>query len=272
MRWRILPTTAILLLVASGVSIGPWAKISESNAAAGQTPPAVVRWFGPSARDSVVSYPEATDTAIVHFPYVRTVNGNTISFDNTGGAGRSCYPNVGCEDPALGVFIQCSNCPYSLNGPPYTWQGNYVVCHCDTGDCVSRVNRSWVGNMTAGVKVLSVYGSPLVITFSTPVSEVGFQAQDTWYTRQQFTVVAYNGATALGTIVVDDENGFRMSTPAADGHAPFVGVRASCGSVITSIQVSAGDGPPGSNIDGWFGIGPMSFGSFSVAVPPIPPS
>lgn len=227
-----------------------------------QTPPQISRWYAPVARDTVATYPEANNTPHSR-PYVLSSGGNTLTFDTDPTWCAGCDPV-----PNFITYSQCPSNPYPPPDPINGYRGGWVACDCNQPNCVNPNPPAWVGNFAPGTKVLLVDGWYLEISFASPISEVGFQVQSVVYERQRYTVHAFNGSTDLGSILIDDIWDTYSSTPLADGHAPFIGIRANCGSVITKIQVSGSFdifGP-------YFASGPVYFGSYSTAIPAIPPS
>ncbi len=100
------------------------------------------------------------------------------------------------------------------------------------------------------------YGSdaPITITFASPVTEVGFNAEEFANGPYTMSFTAYNGATNLGTFTssgCDPDPG--PCTPSS-GVLSFEGVQTSGGDVITSITISDGNGND-------IGLGPVTFGT-----------
>jgi hypothetical protein len=220
-------------------------RIVPACGGAQEPPSGIVQTFGPGERDTIAIYPQADGTVYeVPTPYVLSAGGNTLNF------GTELY----------GIYKQCAvGMPINTPNTWGSWLGGYAIGNCATG--------KFAGNFLPGTKVLvQFYPVPIDITFANPVSDVGFEAEVIWWHWQAFQLTAFNGSTELGTIIVGG-NGVSLSAPAADGLAPWVGVHATCGNVITRVQVIMTQG-----YEWGFGIGPVSFGSYSVAIPSIPPT
>lgn len=243
-----------IVALASGGGAYPLKSGTDPTIVNAQTPPQISRWSAPAARDTVATYPEPNNTPHSS-PYVLSAGGNTVTFGI-------------CAGCTLVIYAQCQSNPYPPGDPINGNRGDYVICDCNVSNCVSPNPPAWVGNFAPGTKVLMQNDFSIDLSFASPVSEVGFHVQSAWYQRQRYTIHAFNGSADLGAILIDDIWELNQSTPSADGSAPFVGVRANCGNVITRIQVSNSVDIGGTG----FGIGPVYFGSYSTAIPAIPPS
>lgn len=100
------------------------------------------------------------------------------------------------------------------------------------------------------------------INFASGVTEAGLQVE-TGYTGFLGieTITAFDGATQLGQWSVSGTN-----NGAANGSAPFLGVRAGGGDVITRLRIS-NVVPDVPEFAFYFGFGPVTFGSPANAVP-----
>jgi hypothetical protein len=83
------------------------------------------------------------------------------------------------------------------------------------------------------------------LSFSTGVSELGFNFEDANFGSYTATFTAYDGISALGTFSASGTDPTSLS---------FVGVAATGGQVITSLQLS-------DNVGNAFTFGPISFGA-----------
>jgi len=105
----------------------------------------------------------------------------------------------------------------------------------------------WAGHFLSGTKVLHIHGSQVEIRFSSPITEIGFPAQlgiyrDTdWTGSHKYTITAYNGEVSLGSVeYYNDDPNVSFSSHSADGRAPFIGVRAICGTQSLRSRSLAG--------------------------------
>ncbi len=93
---------------------------------------------------------------------------------------------------------------------------------------------------------------PLIIDFSQGVTEFGLSAQDFAADSEAFSVVAYDGSTAIGgfsTNLVDNSMGA--------GTAQFLGGSVGPGQAITRLSISSVSSEAGAAND--FVVGPVSF-------------
>jgi hypothetical protein len=129
----------------------------------------------------------------------------------------------------------------------------------DQGGFVS--GRYFPGNFTPGTRLLrtanepSGAGLPIDIYFAAGVGELGFQWAQHVIGLEVLELTAFNGAVNLGTFSFAGLNNDR-----ADGSAPFAGLRAINGSVITHVRLT-----PLSTAD--LLLGPISFGPPVAAIP-----
>jgi len=106
--------------------------------------------------------------------------------------------------------------------------------------------------------------SYLDITFASGITEAGLQVQ-TGYVSSfgSETLTAYNGSTTLGSWTISARN-----NGTGNGTAPFLGVRATDGDLITRLRVSNRVG--GTELDYYFAVGPLTFAAASPQPVPEP--
>lgn len=254
---RPLVVLSLILFMASALlaSAHSFASRSGPISTAAQAP--LLTAFYPGARDTTVAYPEANQTQ-VSGPYVLTAQNNILTFNHPNGPGE-----------IFTVFHQCLTDPYPVRFPIPSWSGYTARGSCDDPGAQYDTNgvQHWVGNFQPDTHVIHV--GDIEIAFANPVTEVGAQAQWWTYNRsgQGFRFYAYNRETELGYVDFSF-SGLNTSSPAANDSAPFIGVRTSCGNVITRVKIiSLGYQNPGN-----YALGPIKFGSISAVIPPIPPS
>jgi len=122
--------------------------------------------------------------------------------------------------------------------------GNTVTVTESGATFVRRDQGSgWIGNFAAGTHLLYSDGfdyasgtGPLIIRFDKPVSEVGLTAQADHFGSQRFDFTAFHDSTSLGSYFVAG-----IGTPNGDDSASFLGVVATGGNFITSIEITAHD-------------------------------
>lgn len=143
------------------------------------------------------NYPEEV-CAVIASPYTLNTSGNTLNFS----AGSAS--------------------PFQL------------IRQANTEDC------SIAADFPMNTKVLAVntihfgFRLPLTITFSTPVTEMGFQAQIFAFGTERFTFEVFNGEESLGIFTVEDQMDFTQS-----GLKGYVGARALGNDRITKVKVWA---------------------------------
>ncbi len=139
--------------------------------------------------------------------------------------------------------------------------GNQVTVNFAPGGSghVFRQGSSWMGNFSPGTYLLynGNFG-PDTLTFSDPISAIVFQIQSDYMGDFSSQIRAYNGATLLGTFVV---NG--VSNGNADGSAVFLGVQ-DTEAEITSIII---DGLTAASNPQDFAISGLAMSSAAVPEP-----
>src|SRR6266496_4992147 len=137
--------------------------------------------------------------------------------------------------------------------------GNTLTIARTGGTTFSRVDQlpglGWNGNFAPSTRLLWTGGTVTAfmdISFATGVSEIGLKAQADFFGPETFTFEAFNGATSLGLFTVSG-----TSDSNADDSAPFLGVRATGGDVITRLRVI---NTVASSNAGDFAISPVTFG------------
>lgn len=136
---------------------------------------------------------------------------------------------------------------------------HYYFERVDQGNFVA--GQDFPGNFAPGTRLLrtanepSGAGLPLDIYFATGVGELGFQWAEHVIGIEELELTAFDGTENLGTFSFVGFNNDR-----ADNSAPFAGVRALNGSVITHVRLT-----PRSSAD--MLLGSISFGPPATAVP-----
>src|SRR6266550_594426 len=151
--------------------------------------------------------------------------------------------------------------PYVL-----TAGGNTLTFTRTGSSTFTRVDQvpglGWNGNFAPSTHLLWTNTTPtsfIDISFATGVGEIGLKAQADFFGAETFTFEAFNGATSLGIFTVSG-----TSNANGDDSAPFLGVRATGGDVITRLRVinTVAVSSPGD-----FAISPVTFGAGQTPVP-----
>ena len=150
--------------------------------------------------------------------------------------------------------------PFTDVAAPYvlTAGGNTLTFTRTNGTTFTRRDQGngWAGNFAPGTTLLwtnTNVSAFIDISFATGVGELGLKAQTDFFGAETFTFEAFNGATSLGIFTVSG-----TSTSNGDDAAPFLGVRATGGDVITRLRVI---NTVASSNPGDFAIGPVTFGA-----------
>lgn len=136
------------------------------------------------------------------------------------------------------------------NSVSYAAGGNTLTI--TTNDTLARylVGTDYFGTAFAnGTSILSsgyAFGTnpPGTLSFATGVNELGFNFEDANFGDYTATFTAYDGTTALGTYTASGNDNATLG---------FVGVAATGGDLITSLQIS-------DNVGNAFTFGPISYG------------
>lgn len=143
---------------------------------------------------------------------------------------------------------------WSDKGPAYTALSNPFVIstHGTPFDVLvkgpgsmqvrTQSGGGWAGNFNPGENVLySMDSGPITLTGAKTCNDVGMNIQADFYGAYTAVIEAYNGLDQLlGSFSV---NG--VSTSAADGSAPFIGVRSDAGDIhMVKLYVTRTDGLP----------------------------
>ena len=139
--------------------------------------------------------------------------------------------------------------------------GGNTLTFSRTGDTIfTRVDQvpgnGWSGNFAPSTRLLWTGANPtsfIDISFATGVGEIGLKAQADFFGAETFTFEAFNGATSMGIFTVSG-----TSNSNGDDSAPFLGVRATGGDVITRLRVI---NTVATNNPGDMAIGPVTFGA-----------
>jgi hypothetical protein len=155
-----------------------------------------------------------------------------------------------------------------LNGPQTYSAGGNTVTFSNTGELFSSytVGNQYGGSgFPGGTNILYGNGQgqddlqgldpegPLTITFSDPVTDFGFNAEEYTYGDELFSFSVYDGADLLDTFSESGFDPFELS---------FIGASADPGYDITSVVLSDAEGD---NI----GVGPVTFDGVMTYPPPM---